>query len=78
MDFCKGMIKLNLNLFEFETGFTLEQDKDFYDEDYGNNRYKILDDKSLIEIGTILNRFNDKYGRKIVPEVIGNSVYIYL
>ena len=23
------MIKLNLNLFEFETGFTLEQDKDY-------------------------------------------------
>lgn len=69
---------MNLNLFKVETGFTLEQDKDFYDEEYGNNRYKILDDKSLIEIGIILNRFNDKHGRKIVPEVIGDNVYIYL
>ena len=69
---------MNINLFEFETGFDLEVDKDFYDEEYGHNRFQITNDMSLMEIGKILNEFNEKYGRKIVPEVRENKVYIYL
>lgn len=72
------MITLNINLFEFETGFDLEVDKDFYDEEYGSNRFQITNDMSLMEIGKILNEFNEKYGRKIIPEVRENNVYIYL
>ena len=69
---------MNINLFEFETGFDLEVDKDFYDEEYGSNRFQITNDMSLMEIGKILNEFNEKYGRKIIPEVRENNVYIYL
>ena len=50
----------------------------FYDEDCGNNRYKILNDMSLIEIGARLTAFNEKNGRKLIPEVRENNVYIYL
>ena len=69
---------MNVNIFEFETGFDLEVDTDFYDEEYGHNRFQITNDMSLIEIGRILNEFNEKYGRKIIPEVRENKVYIYL
>lgn len=72
------MITLDISLFERETGFDLEQDMSFYDEDYGNNRYKILNDMSLIEIGARLTAFNEKNGRKLIPEVRENNVYIYL
>ena len=69
---------MDISLFERETGFDLEQDMSFYDENYGNNRYKILNDMSLIEIGARLTAFNEKIGRTIVPEVKENNVYIYL
>lgn len=55
---------LDISLFEFETHFTLEQDTNFYDEEYGNNRYRITDDKSFIEICAMLNRFNTSMEEK--------------
>lgn len=69
---------MDLNLFEKETGLTIEVDEDYYDEEYGNNRFKVTSDMSLMEIGNRLNTFNKKYCRKIVPNVIGNEIFIYL
>ena len=72
------MIPVDLNLFEKETGLTIEVDEDYYDEQYGNNRFKVTSDMSLMEVGTRLDTFNQKYCRKIVPNVIGNEIFIYL
>lgn len=69
---------MELNLFTNTTGLAIEVDEDYYDEEYGNNRFRITNDISLIEVVSRLNIFNEKYSRKIVPSIIGNEIFIYL
>ncbi|MBO7212338.1 MAG: hypothetical protein J6V44_15230 [Methanobrevibacter sp.] len=69
---------MDIKLFEFITELQLEQDTSFYDPEYGNYRYRILNDISLLEVVSKIDRFNRQYSRKIVPSVIGNDVFVYL
>lgn len=69
---------MELNLFAKTTGLSIEVDQDYFDEEYGSNRFRIIDDISLIEVVSRLNVFNEKYSRKIVPSIIGNEIFIYL
>lgn len=69
---------MDIKLFEFITEVQLEQDKSFCDPEYGSYRYRIVNDISLMEAISRIDRFNKQYGRKIIPSVIGNDMFVYL
>lgn len=69
---------MNITLFTKTTGLTIEVDEDYYDEEYGNNRFRVTNDMSLMEVASRLDVFNKEYCRKIVPQVIGNDIFVYL
>lgn len=69
---------MNQDLFEIITELTLKQDESYYDHDYGHNRFEIVNDISLLEVVEKIDRFNKQYGRKIVPKIVDNHMFIYL
>ena len=69
---------MDIKLFEFITEIQLEKDTSFYDPEYGYYRYRIVNDISLMESVSKIDRFNKQYSRKIVPTVIGNDMFVYL
>lgn len=66
------------DLFEIITDLQLQKDPNYYDEDYGEHKFKILNDISLMEAVSRIDKFNKQYGRKIIPQVSGNDMFVFL
>ena len=64
-------------LFESVTGLKLEKDVNYYDEDYGCNKYEVQCTSLLIVLDKVL-KFNMEYGRVIKPTIIDNKIFVFL
>ena len=69
---------MNVDMFKNETGLDIELDMSYYDEEYGNNRYQIIGDISLLSAIAKISKFNTDHGRHIYPEISQGKFYIYL
>ena len=69
---------MRLDLFTQETGLEIEVDESYYDPECGNNRYRITNSTSLLDVISRISKFNSNHSRYIKPLILNKEIFIYL